>query len=209
MPNDNAPVNDDPPAENPVFIKNYGLFWKRDDVAWGLSARENQGQGILGDFWGKPKGNPNANPVNFINQIGIYALYNICGNRKILDTRDVGTAPAARKGHCQPYGKNDELVYCGFSGREEGQERALFYRIRQHQQPAKELYGKWNQFSWFGIGNLEDENGFLQGGADNEEMRPDFLKQIEAVVIATSRPVENEKVGDFRGAQEYLLHIPD
>ncbi len=177
-----------------MFIKNYGLFWKRNQVFWG---RQNNAGRLFSVISEEP-----YEEEEFNQQIGIYALYNICENRDILDTRDVGRG-SVRKGYCYPYGNNDELVYCGFSGREETQERALFHRIKQHQQPHRFLYGKWNQFSWFGIGNLGDNNIFPQINANNPEIRPNFLKQIEAVMIAISRPTNNKMVGEFLDAVKH------
>ena len=179
--------------DNIMFIKKYGLFWKRSDIYWG-----DGGPGNRGRLWGSI-GDAEAGEINICNQMGIYALYNICGNRDIFDTRDAGIG-ATLAGHCDPYGKNDELVYCGFSGRDETQDRLLFHRIKQHQQPAEDRYGKWNQFSWFGIGNLGDDNIFPQGDLNNPEMRLTFLKQIEAVMIAISRPTNNKVTGEFLDA---------
>ena len=190
--------------DNIMFIKNYGLFWKRDDVWWGAGGQRNAG--IL---QGKDAKNLNTPPVDLNKKIGLYALYNICGNRNILDTRDIRRDPrnpSFRDGFRDPYGKNDELVYCGYSGT--GIKQTLFYRIKQHQQPAEILYGKWNQFSWFGIGELDDDNMFPQGNLTNKKITRDFLKQIEGVMIATSRPVENHEAGVFRKATKYLQH-PD
>ena len=183
--------------DNILFIKNYGLFWRRDYVWWGTGR-----QGNAGRFWGKGTDDIEPAEISIRNQMGLYVLYNICGNRSILDTRDVGRG-SVRKGYCDPYGNNDELVYCGFSGREPEQERALFHRIKQHQQPHRSLYGKWNQFSWFGIGELDDANGFPQGDIVDERIRPYFLEQMEAVMIATSRPTNNQMVGDFLDAVKY------
>ncbi len=181
-----------------MFIKNYGLFWKRDDVWWGAG-----GQGNAGRFLGKGTDDIEPTEINIRKQMGLYVLYNICGNRSILDTRDVGNNPDARAGYIDPYGNNDELVYCGYSGRKIGQRLALFHRIKQHQQPHRSLYGKWNQFSWFGIGELDDANGFPQGELDDERIRPYFLEQMEAVMIATSRPTNNQMTGEFLEAIKY------
>ncbi len=181
-----------------MFIKNYGLFWKRNNVFWGRPNNEGKLLGISDDEVTPEIEFNQHNP-----QMGFYILYNICGDRNILDTRDVGNNPDARTGYIEPYGNNDELVYCGYSGRDPEQERALFHRIKQHQQPAEDLYGKWNQFSWFGIGNLEDANGFPQGNIPDERIRPYFLEQMEAVMIAISRPTNNQMVGDFLDAIKY------
>ena len=182
-----------------MFIKNYGLFWKRDDVWWGKRGNKQKGE-----FKGKKNNTENSRIVDFKNQIGFYVLYNIEDNRSILDVRDVHHAVNNRDSYDTPYNGNDRLVYCGYSGKKEAQERALFHRIKQHQQPHRSLYRRWNQFSWFGIGNLGDDDIFPQIDANNPDIRPKFLKQIEAVIIATSRPIENIESGSFKPAKRYL-----
>lgn len=50
------------------MIQAIGLFWRRDNVYWG---RGNQ-RGML---LGVPSGNVTAEPADFREQVGIYALY--------------------------------------------------------------------------------------------------------------------------------------
>ncbi len=159
-----------------MFIKKYGLFWKRHDVWWGKRGDRYH----KGEFQGKRKDTENSRIVDLRNQIGFYVLYDIHDNQ------------------------DDKLVYCGYSG--EADTWALFKRIRQHQQGNERLFREWNQFSWFGIGNLGDDNVFPQGDLNNPEMRLTFLKQIEAIMIATSQPMENRDAGSFRKAKKYLQH---
>lgn len=52
-----------------MLIRNYGLFWLRENVDWGGRGRGNEGQ-LLG--W---TGRRNAAAVNFRQQRGIYVLY--------------------------------------------------------------------------------------------------------------------------------------
>lgn len=52
-----------------MLIRNYGLFWLRENVDWGGRGRGNEGQ-LLG--W---TGRRNAASVNFRHQRGIYVLY--------------------------------------------------------------------------------------------------------------------------------------
>ena len=51
-----------------MLIRSIGLFWKRDDVYWN-SAPAN------GRLLGVPKNGKLSDPVNFRDQIGVYALY--------------------------------------------------------------------------------------------------------------------------------------
>ncbi|MCA8833605.1 MAG: hypothetical protein K8953_00845 [Proteobacteria bacterium] len=56
-----------------MFIKNYGLFWKRDDVFWG---RRNN----AGSLFGRPAENRTQIKVDFREQTGLYALYDAAFN---------------------------------------------------------------------------------------------------------------------------------
>jgi hypothetical protein len=51
-----------------MLIRNYGLFWKADEVFWG---RPYAGGSLLG----VPAANIKAKPVDFRDQIAIYVLY--------------------------------------------------------------------------------------------------------------------------------------
>ena len=50
-------------------IKNYGLRWVRDQVAWRSSL------GIEKGLFGKRVGGKRSEAVNFADQIGVYVLY--------------------------------------------------------------------------------------------------------------------------------------
>ena len=50
------------------MIRTYGLFWNREKVYWGR-------QGDPGSLWGTPDKTAKAQPVDFREQGGIYALY--------------------------------------------------------------------------------------------------------------------------------------
>ncbi len=53
-----------------MLIRNYGLFWKGDDVYWGQG-----GEGNKGSLLGVPAHNLTAEPTNFREQRGVYVLY--------------------------------------------------------------------------------------------------------------------------------------
>ena len=196
MPNGDNQDNADAEANavaraNNMFIKSYGLFWKNSNASWGTPARGHV-QGVRGGFHGISN---NQIPTEkcFCRQIGLYALYDIPNDVDV--TYD-------------SYNSNDDykLVYCGYSGRGEGQQQSLLHRIRQHQQPCEDFIEGWNQFSWFGIGDLGDANNFPQVGAENQNIRPNFLKQIEAVMLAIAKPGTNGMAGRFLDAIEYTQH---
>lgn len=50
------------------MIRSYGLFWKSDDVFWGK-------QKVVGTLLGAASRSSKANPIDFRDQRGIYALY--------------------------------------------------------------------------------------------------------------------------------------
>ncbi len=52
----------------PEYIKNYGLFWRRDDVVWGSIKN-------TGTLLGKEKNTDKSPKINFRAQTGFYALY--------------------------------------------------------------------------------------------------------------------------------------
>ena len=166
--------------DNILFIKDYGLFWKRDDVWWGKRGNQQKAE-----FKGELPDQPNAELVELHKEIGFYMLYNINSIDGI------------------PY-HSDELVYCGFSGRDDNQERALFHRIKQHQQPSKPLYKKWNYFSWFSIATLQGNGRLNRRDTEITGSRIDFLRQIEATIINISCPTNNKDRGNFVDAQKYL-----
>ena len=53
-----------------MLIQNYGLYWLRDEVDWGL-----RGPGGAGCLWGRYARQLKADPVDFRQQRGVYVLY--------------------------------------------------------------------------------------------------------------------------------------
>ncbi len=76
-------MSDDDKITRPPYIKNYGIFWKRDDVFWG-----DQGRGNPGNLLGKKKNNKKSDAIDFRKQVGFYALYD--KNRKFVYFGQVG-----------------------------------------------------------------------------------------------------------------------
>jgi hypothetical protein len=54
-----------------MLIRNYGLFWQRSEIHWGAQGKANN----PGHLKGVPAKNLTADPVDFVGQQGIYALY--------------------------------------------------------------------------------------------------------------------------------------
>ncbi len=186
-----------------MFIKNYGLFWKRDAVWWGQQGNKINPGNLLGVL-----GRGQAR-INFREQIGFYALYDIADNRNICDPRDFFNNPPAYPNRNTHYGHRDKLIYCGYSG--SGEIQRLLKRLSQQRKiqddkiRAEGIEGvdSWNQFSWFGIRNV-NPNGKLKKIKKLEGGKTSFLHQIEAVMIAASRPVRNEKAGNFGDRTQYF-----
>lgn len=54
-----------------MLIHNYGLFWRREDIHWGAPGNSTN----PGHLQGVPAKNTTAQPVDFAEQQGVYALY--------------------------------------------------------------------------------------------------------------------------------------
>lgn len=67
-------------SEIDVLIRNYGLFWKAEDVFWGK-------QGVEGHLKGNLATNLTDAPIDFRHQIGIYVLY---GDYKMIYVGQAG-----------------------------------------------------------------------------------------------------------------------
>ncbi len=185
-----------------MFIKNYGLFWKRDAVWWGQQGNTTN----PGNLFGVLEHGQDA--INFREQIGFYALYDIHDNRDICDPRDFFNNPTACPDPNTHYGHRDKLIYCGYSG--SGKIQRLLKRLSQQRKIQDDKIGienvySWNQFSWFGIRNVKT-NGKLKETTRLKGGKTSFLHQIEAVMIAASRPIQNEKAGNFKSNTKYLQY---
>lgn len=93
-----------------------------------------------------------------------------------------------------------DLVYVGQVGT--GNQN-LFDRLKHHRK--RDLAGRWNRFSWFGVrrvighGNLSNINAALHPHLD------DVLNHIEAILIHTAEPPMNRQGGRFgEGVMRYL-----
>ncbi|HEY1736974.1 MAG TPA: hypothetical protein VGG12_10030, partial [Methylovirgula sp.] len=53
-----------------MLIKNYGLYWRAEDVYWGKPGHDNEGT-----LEGRPARSKRGKPTNFRDQAGVYVLY--------------------------------------------------------------------------------------------------------------------------------------
>jgi hypothetical protein len=53
-----------------MLMRNYGLYWRAEDVYWGTPGRENEGT-----LEGHPTKSKRTGPTNFREQAGVYVLY--------------------------------------------------------------------------------------------------------------------------------------
>jgi hypothetical protein len=95
-----------------MFIKSYGLFWRRDEVNW------NPGKGARGAFrlLGRRGINlPKRRVANFLDQVGIYILYGNYGPYYVGLTIEKGLG-SRLKDHCSnQHGDNwDRFSWFGF-----------------------------------------------------------------------------------------------
>ena len=65
---DNKKTPKKKPPQKPEYIKNYGLFWRRDDVDWGSTKN-------TGTLLGKEYNTDKSREIDFRTQTGFYALY--------------------------------------------------------------------------------------------------------------------------------------
>ena len=115
-----------------MLIRNYGLFWKRDDVFWGWQKK-------AGHLKGRWVGSAKSEPVDFRNQVGVYALYD----------------------------DNYRLIYFGQAGRGSGHK--LFNRLKDHTTDRiADRWTKFSWFGTRFVkqnNELSEEKSGFQGGA--------------------------------------------
>ncbi len=163
-----------------MFIENYGLFWKREDVFWGTT-----GPGNAGTLLGKEI---NQEPVDFREQFGVYALYN--RNKALLYC---GLAGIGKETEAEAEAEAEVEI------------QTLFERIQQHQQDGDPLSEFWTYFSWFGIKSVErlnETDPLIEGD------RIEFLNQIKAIMIQLANPAGNKNPANFNPAIKYEQHRP-
>ncbi|WP_156332751.1 GIY-YIG nuclease family protein [Chelatococcus sp. CO-6] len=180
-----------------VFIKFYGLFWRKDAVDWDRRQLLGQPQGWLG------KGNKRSNidleriQMNFYRQKGVYILYS-----DALQPVYAGQAGLTRKNSTGGQSIGDRL-YAHSRG---------VYR------------NGWSLFSWFGF--LETERLPLTCMSDEQRQKPvwtmptglpsapdatlnTLLASFEAILIEGFTPRFNARRGDLPDAVIVDQYEPD
>ena len=156
-----------------IIFRSYGLFWRADRVFWGSGRGSAKGQ-----LLGREEGS-NKDPVDFRDQIGIYALYN-----------------------------NFELVYIGQVGAKTEAKNpggTLLTRLRAHR--VGRFSERWDRFSWFGLRDVvksSDKELTDPRKANLSVTRGQILNLFEAVGIALSEPRLNRQGGNLSKSTEYF-----
>lgn len=151
-----------------IMFRTYGLLWREDRVFWGWSNTRGHLKGQeVNKVTGKPTGKP---PVDFREQIGIYALYD-----------------------------NFELVYVGQVGakkEDDDKGKTLFDRLKDHRDGRHSE--RWDRFSWFGVRDVKAGGGLTAiRKAVSGVTKAQILDQFEAVMIALSEPKLNLQRGNL------------
>lgn len=157
-----------------IMFRSYGLFWRADRVFWG----EGKG-GAKGQLLGREGGSKDKDPIDFRDQIGVYALYD-----------------------------RFELVYIGQVGAKTEVNkpgRTLLTRLRAHR--VDRLSERWDRFSWFGLRDVvksADKELTDPRKANLTVSRGQILNLVEAVGIALSEPRLNRQSGNLSKSTEYF-----
>lgn len=152
-----------------IMFRTYGLFWREDHTFWGWPKVKGHLKGQeVSAVTGKPT---SGDPVDFRDQIGIYALYD-----------------------------NFDLVYVGQVGakkEDDGKGKTLFDRLKDHRDGRHSE--RWNRFSWFGVRDVRKDGGLSTiRKAVSGVTRSQILDQFEAVMIALSEPKLNLQRGNLK-----------
>lgn len=148
------------------LIQSYGLFWDRNEVDW----NKRQAR-LLGRLKTKDK------PVDFRDQVGIYALYD--HEFRLLYVGQAGS------------GNNTLFSRLKYHGTLHAGTRALAAR--------------WQYFSWFGLLRvLKGKQELAEAPETRQTTRADILDALEAVAIEIADPDLNRQGGRLRAIEEYL-----
>ena len=160
------------PDEQYMF-RSYGLFWRTDRVFWGWQKVPGH---LMGQEVNAVTGKPMSGaPVDFRDQIGIYALY-----------------------------YNFELVYIGQAGAktDDSKGKTLFDRLKDHRDGRHSE--RWDRFSWFGVQNVKNNKELSDyHRAVTKVTNRQILDLFEGVVIALSEPKLNLQRGNLKYATQY------
>ncbi len=170
-----------------LFIKNYGLFWKLDDIV----VKKSNG---LGQLIGKKKHNQNYK-VNFSDQTGFYALYDDGFNLVYF-----GQVGKQKKTKRTLHIRLKEHHKGHLSGR---WSRFSWFGIKSVNESIKDKNGFYTLDKNEPINKNEPID---KDESNSTDERSNFLNQVEAIVIAVSEPPNNRQGGSFLKAQQFFQH---
>lgn len=164
------------------FIKNMGIYWKKDHVWWGTKGKGNQGH-LCGSAVldgtkllteadeEETSTNRERIQVDFAKQRGIYVLY---------------------RGY-QP-------IYIGQAGGRNDQ--TLHGRLKQHL--TDHLADRWDSFSWFGVLGVDTKEKKLAAFEDVTIKNPtDLLNHVEGILIEVSEGLLNKQGAKWDGGVKF------
>jgi len=79
---------------------------------------------------------------------------------------------------------------------------SLVSRLYSHTRDR--LFSRWNRFSWFGLLDVTDEGGLLEGVVNFSLAA--LIVTLESLLIEVLEPPKNRKSGDYFYAIEYIQH---
>ena len=159
-----------------MFIKNYGLFWKRDDVDWGEATVR------FGRLFGKNERNRRDAEVDFREQVGLYALYDAAFNLVYIGHAGLGVDQRLfeRLQQHRRHHLSNRWSYFSWFGIKEAQTELI------------------DPDNFYGLVDIAEGDMIVSHDV--------FLCQFEAVSIAIAEPRSNRQAGKFKGAIGYIQH---
>ena len=97
-----------------------------------------------------------------------------------------------------------QMVYVGQAG--VGNQK-LFDRLKRHTRDA--LANRWNQFSWFGIRWVKQNNELSAESDGKHSTHSEVLNHIEAILIHAAEPKQNRQGGRFGDDVVQYLQVRD
>jgi hypothetical protein len=95
-----------------------------------------------------------------------------------------------------------KIVYIGQAGA--GKDSNLFARLSQHR--SNNLAGRWNQFSWFGLLSVLNNNVLSASKQNHNHDTKVVLDHFEAMLIHVIEPPLNRKGGTWGKSEQFLQH---
>lgn len=199
----NTSVNNE--GANSPFVKVMQAYYKlREDLydEQVQDGRDNGGNIIDDAAGGDEEGDDPAGGI--ITSIGMY--WNRADVKWRSNPRLLGCQhhAAARIDFCEQRGvyllyNHNQVIYVGRTS-----ERALGRRLYEHTRDR--LNARWNQFSWFGLCPIIENNNDAAylGDIPGQYASAFMIPVLEALLIEACEPGQNRRRGDDFGAVEYI-----